>query len=196
MEVKPEIIRINSNLKVIEFFFESDLCLKTRTIYIGGNSCDDEIDARIAENAIKAMHLLNQDEEEITILLSCKGGDFYNGIAIYDAIKTSPCYVTIIAYGQCMSMGSIILQAGDTRVMSPNATMMIHSGFGEASGNMQEMMSLAEHNRKTLDMMFEIYSWKSKLSKTKLTEFLQNDTYLTAQEAVEMGLADKILGED
>ena len=86
----------------------------------------------MAERAIKALHILDSTaptgDKPITVIMNNPGGDEYHGMAIYDAIKSCKNHVTIVVFGMAMSMGSIILQAADKRVMSANSRVMIHYG--------------------------------------------------------------------
>ncbi len=89
-----------------------------RTIYMGsvrGEMGDEPgVDAFMAESVIKAMYLLETlNSDPITILMNNPGGDFFHGLAIYDAIQTAKSHCTIKVFGHAMSMGSVILQAAD-----------------------------------------------------------------------------------
>lgn len=118
----------------IDNWFDLNLDEETRTIYMGSVSSDYEgnesgVDTFMAEFFIKGMHILNlTSNQPITIIMNNPGGDWYHGMAIFDAIQTSSSYCTILVYGHAMSMGSIILQAADHRVMMPNSRFMIHFG--------------------------------------------------------------------
>lgn len=119
----------------LDKWFDHNVDLDNRTIYMGSSLKEDDgesgVDNLMAESFIKGMHALEtRSTEQITILMNNPGGDWYHGMAIYDAIQTSTCYCTIKVYGQAMSMGSIILQAADSRIMMPNSRLMMHYGDG------------------------------------------------------------------
>jgi ATP-dependent Clp protease, protease subunit len=188
----------------VDKFYDYDIDLPHRTIYVGSINSDidgDEsgTDVLMAERVIKALHLLGQKDEPITIIMNNLGGDWYHGMAIYDAIKTCNCHITIKAYGYCMSMGSVILQAADERLMAPNAKMMIHYGSNAAPSIHSKIFdSWAEENKKINTAMEDIYLDKIKLvnpsfTRQDLEKKLNFDTFLTAEEAVKLGLADDIL---
>ena len=107
-------------------FYEFDLHLPSRTIYCGNSRLDDgdSDDASSAELFVKGMHLLNQVEvgpsSGISVILNHWGGDEYHFLAVYDAIASSPHEITATVFGAAFSMGSWILQAADTRIVSPN----------------------------------------------------------------------------
>lgn len=131
----------------IDQFMENDLYLPTRTLYMGSITHFDEgeesgTDYAMAERMVKALHILEthdaaskRGEKPITIIMNNIGGDIFHGMAIYDAIRNCTNHVTIKVYGHAMSMGSIILQAADQRIMSPNSKIMVHYGQLSMSGH-------------------------------------------------------------
>jgi len=141
--------------------------------------------------------------DAIDVHIATNGGDVNDGIAILNALRAHSASITTINDSQALSAGSFIMQAGDTRVMMPNSTMMIHDamvGFVYAEGNAQdlrdfaaEVIKYADVLDKTSDNIAQIYaertgngdaaSWRS----TMLEE-----TWYSAQEAVTAGLADSI----
>lgn len=189
----------------IEQMMFHNIYLPTRTIYMGSGSDDADsgesgTDFRMAETIIKTLSILgSQDQDKpITILLNNLGGDVYHGLAIYDAIKLCPSPIIIKAYGYVMSMGAIILQAADERVMAPNAKMMIHSGDTAVIGHVKNVYRWVEEGKK-LDRTCELILLdkireKHLVYKLKdLQKLLDFDTFLSAEEAVNLGLADRIL---
>ena len=91
---------------------------------------------RMATTFIKNIRLLDQIKNEpIIIHMDSLGGNWGDGMAIYDAIKISRSHVTILVYGQAESMSSIILQAANKRITMPNAYFMCHYGSSASAGN-------------------------------------------------------------
>lgn len=125
----------------IDRWFEHNLDVDNRTLYMGSvDSIDGDesgVDGFMAGYFIKGMHVLESKSktQEITIIMNNPGGDAYHGMAIYDFIRMTLCPCTIKVYGYAMSMGSIILQAADYRVMMPNSRFMMHYGYGSHSNN-------------------------------------------------------------
>lgn len=183
----------------VDQFFEFDLHIPSRTIHMAG-----ECDERQADFFVKAMALLQakNNRAAITILMNNPGGDEYHGLASYDAIACSPCHVTVIAFGHVMSMGSWIFQAADERIMAPRATMMIHYGTWASDDHVKYFrVHAAEGERlNTLmenDYLRRIREMDPKYPARKIKKLLEDETYLTPQDAIELGLADKILnGEE
>ena len=155
---------------------------------------------------IRALEKKSQDP--ITIHMNSIGGEWSDGMAIYDAISLSKCYVTIIVYGQAESMSSIILQAADERIITPNSYFMIHYGSSDASGDYLNVQNLAKYEQAICDKMIDIYSQScigGKFFKDKygtnvssVKKFLhrklkQGDWYLGSQESVLYGFTDKVM---
>jgi ATP-dependent Clp endopeptidase proteolytic subunit ClpP len=145
-------------------WFDHNLDLETRTIYMGslGYSYDGGetgVDHLMTEYFLKGMHLLEtrSPEKEITIVMNNPGGDWYHGMAIYDAIKNSNCHCTIKVYGHAMSMGSIILQAADHRIMMPNSRFMIHYGYNGNSGHSKIFEKWSDEAKRINYQMENIY---------------------------------------
>lgn len=183
----------------IEYFHDYNIHIPSRTMFIGGKVEDGGVDNLMAETAVKNIHLLSElSKDEITILMQNPGGDCYSGFAIYDAIRTSPCHVTIKAFGEIMSAGSFIFQAADTRIMAPNCVQMIHYGTFNIDAHAKDAQRWAKEAERIDGWMEQVYlqRMKQKYPKIKLKDvqnLLQFDTFLTAKQSVEVGLCDKIL---
>jgi len=157
---------------------------------------------KMQRHLARAMNLLEQQSSaEIHIEMNNWGGDEYHGLAIHDRILVSPCKVIIEAYGHCMSMGSWIMQAADKRIMSPNATMMLHYGTWGDHLDWNQSKALHEEGIRLNTLMEDVYLPKIKVVRPKFSraqlqaKLIAHDWYMTAQEAVEWGLADEVMGE-
>lgn len=195
------------NKESIDRFYDYDIHVESRTIYMGSVDNDPEhgesgTDSNMAERVIKGLHILDSaapaGDRPITILMNNPGGDVYHGIAIYDAVKACKNHITIIVHGHAMSMGSIILQAADHRVMQPNSRMMVHYGTWGHEDHTRNFQKWAEESQRFMDWMESVYLEKIKqkkpnFTKKQLKELCDFDTILTPEEALELGLADEIL---
>lgn len=160
-------------------WFDNGLDIETRTIYMGSMSNVGEgesgVDNFMAENFIKGMHILESKslDKEIFIIMNNPGGDWYHGMAIYDAIKNSPCHCTIKVYGHAMSMGSVILQAADQRIMMPNSRFMIHYGTDSIDSHSKNVSKWAEEYKKINSEMEEIYIERmmEKMTAVKISKY-------------------------
>lgn len=190
--------------KEIDLFYTTNLSIPSRTIYLGARAVDisdqeSGTDCKMAEQLVKGLHVLNcLGTGLITIYLNDMGGDEYHGLAIYDAIKYSIAPTRIIVLGQAMSMASITLQAGTKRFVAPNATVMIHMGSMSFEGDQRDAAAHQKHCEQLNEAMFEIYLGRirekhPRYSLNQLKDSLKIDTYLTAQQTVDLGLADGIL---
>lgn len=191
----------------IDQLHDYSIYLPTRTLYMGSEDNDAEfgesgVDGAMAERVIKNLHILDtMSQEPITILMNNIGGDINHGLAIYDAILTCRSHVTIKVFGHAMSMGSIILQAADERVMSPNSSQMIHYGSVGIDKEAKAAYKTADEYRridKWMEGMFlsRIHERNPNVSLGKLRSLLAHDTFLTAEASVQIGLADKVMGFD
>lgn len=186
-------------------FHDYSLHIPTRTIYMGSEHVRDEdfeeagVEATMAERQIKNLHILDMaSDEPITILMNNPGGDVNHGLAIFDAIKTCRSKISIKVFGNAASMGSVLLQAADERIMAPNAVQMIHYGLLGASGHAKTIYKITAENKRLDKWMEEMYLEKIKekqphFTLQRLKGMLEHDTFLTAQQSIELGLADKIL---
>lgn len=169
------------------------------------------VEYRMSNTFIKNIRALDSKSDlPIIIHMQSIGGEWPDGMAIFDAITMCRSYVTIVAYGQASSMSSIILQAADWRLMTPNAHFMCHYGSSSIHGDYLSAMNEANYERQTADIMFNIYSQKcvngrffvdkfgKKPSVKQVKQFLirklkGGDWYLSADEAVYYGFADGIV---
>lgn len=148
-------------------------------------------------------------EKPIVIHMKTCGGLWEEGMAIYDAIKACPSQVTVLNYTHARSMSSLIFQAAEKRVMMPNSYFMFHDGTYGVEGTYKQVKSSIEFDKRSENIMLGIYAEKMQekgkfkgeaLSKIKKWLRYQmdkkEDVFLTAEEAVELGLADEIFNYD
>jgi len=191
----------------VDKFHDYGLYIPTRTIWMGSeefdlNDGESGTDGKMAERVVKNLHILEGiNKEPITILMNNIGGDEYHGFAMYDAILACKSVVTIKVFGHAMSMGSIILQAADERIMAPTSRQMIHYGTWGVSDHAKTARKWSDEGVKIDQWMEDMYLAKIKEKNTSFTlgalkKMLDHDTFLTAQESVDLGLADKVLNEE
>lgn len=199
---------------IIESIHGQSIDLKQREIYLHGyhGPFDDDpgVEYRMATTLIKNIRYLDSlKNEPILIHMHSIGGNWGDGMAIYDAIKLARSHVTIVVYGQAESMSSIILQAADNRIMMPNSYFMSHYGSSSSAGNFLDTQNWAKFESIILDTMLDIYvesCMKGKFFKEKYTDpteskvrtFIKKklkdgDWYLNSNEAVYYGFADGVL---
>jgi len=183
----------------IDRFYDYDLSISNREIYIA------EIDELMSERVIKGVKSLKAGDE-VLFTINSPGGDFYEGMAIYSAIKryTEEYGGTIMnGTGHVMSMGTIIFQAAQYRYLDEHCTMMLHYGSAATGGwiHAKDFIQDAKEEQRLSSIMERIYLKKIKVKHPKFTlkdlrEKMNFNWYLSAKEAVKWGLADGILGVD
>lgn len=181
----------------LDRWFDYSVYAPKRLLYIGDG--DGEVDANMHELAIKGLLFLDSwSDAPITVHLNSMGGDWYHGMGIYDTIQALRSHVTIIVTGSAMSMGSLILQAADTRILSPHSCVMIHDGSEHLQADCKSVEAWAEQSKKTRKRMYEIYLERIRAKKPRFTmkqveALCSHDTVLSAEQAIEYGLADQVL---
>lgn len=132
------------------------------------------------------------DVQRIDVRLNTPGGDLFDGVAIYNALRNHPAAVTTYVDGLAASIGSVILQAGDRRVAARASQVMIHDGHGLVVGNAADMREVADLLDKTSGMLAEIYADRAGGSADTWREAMLAETWYSGTEAVDAGLADAI----
>lgn len=190
----------------VDKFHDYSLYIPQRTIYMGSEEISIEhgesgTDGAMAERTIKNLTILEcLNKDPIIIIMNNIGGDEYHGFGLYDAIRTCKSHVTIKVLGHAMSMGSIILQAADVRIMAPTSRQMMHYGTWGIHDHAKTSRKWSDEGEKINHWMEQMYLQKihekhPSFSIQALRKMLDHDTFLTAEESVELGLADKVLGE-
>lgn len=179
-----------------DILIEHDLDIRARIIYV-----QSEIDEEVAAKFIKLLKYLDKTAGDIEIVLNSEGGCVTSGLAMHDAIKWCHNPVTIKAYGSVMSIASIILQAADHRVMSKYCRMMIHRGSTELAGEYNTVVKAMKEEAELDKIMCDIYLDRisdavPSFKKSQLEKMMDTDTYLSSQQALELGLIDEVESED
>lgn len=136
--------------------------------------------------------------KEIKVYINSLGGSVMEGIAIYNQLKRHSAHKTVYVDGFACSIASVIAMAGDTVIMPKNAVMMIHNAWSYAIGNAAQLRKAADDLDVVNNASKQAYLEKAgdKLTEEKLTELLDAETYLSAEQCVELGLADAYREED
>lgn len=131
---------------------------------------------------------------KISLRLNSPGGEVFDGIAIMNALKNHDAEVTVYVDGLAASIASVIAMAGDHIVMAPNATMMIHDALSLQIGNAADMRKVADLLDKASDNIASVYATRAGGDASKWRNAMQEETWYSAEEAVEAGLADEVAG--
>ena len=185
----------------------------TYQVGAGADSLDASVDPGIeyvtTNRFIKNMSILQQEDEDgpILIHMNTPGGSWTHGMAIYNAIKMSPCSVTVLNYGEARSMSSLIPLAADYFVMMPDSTRyMFHKGTVSFEGTGTQFETFYEQWIQTRDRMLDLYveamnrehsqvkDWSDSEKRHWLVGQMQlhEDAFLTAEQAIYYGFAHDV----
>lgn len=129
---------------------------------------------------------------EVEVQINSRGGDAFDGLAIYNALRAHPARVTTRVDGVAASAASVIAQAGDHRVMMSSAQMMIHEAWGIAIGPAAEMRAFADLLDQQNEIMARLYAARAGGDVDHFRGLMATETWLTDEKAVELGLADEV----
>lgn len=157
---------------------------------------DMEVSDVMASLVIRALLKMGDiSNEPIEIYLSSYGGEIYSGLAIYDAIRASPCDVVIYANGKIMSAGTIIYLAGDVRIAAKHTTFMMHSASSGAEGKIKDMEIDVQEGKRLNGVILDILAERTKMKKNWwYRKILSHDSYFDVNQAKEWGLISQEKG--
>ncbi|MFT5775895.1 ATP-dependent Clp protease proteolytic subunit [Hyphomonas sp.] len=165
--------------------------LKERIIFVTGG-IDDSMAALITS---QLLFLESENpKKDIAMYINSPGGYVTSGLAIYDTMQYIRCPISTVCFGQAASMGSLLLAAGehDMRTCLPNARVMLHQPSGGYSGVATD---IERHAKDIIDLkrrLNNIYVKHTGQEYDVIERKLDRDTFLTAEEAVEFGIVDKV----
>ena len=166
--------------------------LRERIIFLG-----TPIDDMVANLIVAQMLLLDSEnpEKDIMLYINSPGGVITAGMAIYDTMNLIKADVQTICLGEAASMGAFLLSAGakGKRMALPSARIMIHQPLGGAQGQATDIELEAKEILRMKKMLTTIIAENSGQKVEKVVEDCERDHYLSAQEAMEYGLIDKVL---
>ena len=166
--------------------------LEDRIIFLTGEIDDNVADLVVAQ----LIYLEGKDStKDISLYINSPGGSVSAGFAIYDTMNYIKCDVSTICIGMAASMGAFLLSSGakGKRFSLPNAKIMIHQPLGGARGQATDIELEAKEILRMKDMLISIMAENSGQPYDKVKEDCERDHFLTAQEALEYGLIDKVV---
>jgi len=157
----------------------------------------DEIgDASFLSETTSAKDFIMQVQEikanKINLHINSPGGNVFDGLAIYNFLKTLKASKTVYIDGLAASIASVVAMAGDKIIMPANAFLMIHEPYGLVVGTSDDMKKNSEILDKISNSLAEIYSKRSGLSIERVKQMMKDETWLTAKEAKELGFINEI----
>jgi len=213
-----ELTKYQNEFSSVDYIHDYGLDPEKREIYLFGREeyawrneelAEPGIEYTIANQFIKNLRVLQSlGDAPILIHMKTCGGDWVEGMAIYQAILTCPVFCTILNYTHARSMSSIIFLAADYRVMMPYSTYMVHRGTTGFEGTVTQLETEFKQNQIAERQMFDIYieqmkaspkfaNWSDKRIENWLRKKMKDEeeVYFSAEEAVELGFAHSVFGE-
>ena len=165
--------------------------LKDRIIFLGEEVTD------VSASIVVAQLLFLESEDpgkDISLYINSPGGSVSAGLAIYDTMNYIKCDVSTICIGMAASMGAFLLSSGQRgkRYALPNSEIMIHQPLGGAQGQASDIKIAAEHILRTKQKLNTILAQNSGRPLSEIERDTDRDNYLSAQQAQEYGLIDKV----
>lgn len=168
------------------------LLLKERIIFLG-----TAIDSQVANVTVaQLLYLSHEDpDKEIQMYINSPGGQIYSGMAIYDTMKMIPNKVSTVAVGIAASFGTVLLAAGTKgqRYALPHATIHMHQPLGGAEGQASDIEIQAKEILRLKSRLNDILAASTGKTLQEIEHDTERDFYLTADQAVDYGLVDKVL---
>lgn len=169
--------------------------LRERIIFLGS-----EIDDDVANSIVAQLLLLDSEnsEKDIMLYINSPGGVITAGLAIYDTMKLIKSDVSTICLGDAASMGAFLLSGGTKgkRLALPNARIMIHQPLGGAKGQATDIEIEAKEILRMKTMLNELMAEHTGQKVDRIKKDTERDNFMTAQEALDYGLIDKIISRD
>ncbi|MBQ0146215.1 MAG: ATP-dependent Clp endopeptidase proteolytic subunit ClpP [Lachnospiraceae bacterium] len=166
--------------------------LNDRIIFLG-----EEVNEVTASLVVAQILFLESEDpsKDINLYINSPGGVITAGMAIYDTMQYVKCDVSTICIGMAASMGAFLLAGGTKgkRYSLPNSEIMIHQPSGGAQGQATEINIAAEHIIKTRQKMNQLLAANTGKSIEQIAHDTERDNFMTAQEALDYGLIDKII---
>ena len=166
--------------------------LKDRIIFLG-----EEVNETTASLVVAQLLFLESEDpgKDIHLYINSPGGSVTAGMAIYDTMQYIKCDVSTICMGMAASMGAFLLSSGakGKRYVLPNAEVMIHQPSGGAKGQATDIKIVADHILRTKAKLNKILAENTGKPIEVIAADTERDNFMTAEEALEYGLVDKIM---
>jgi len=168
--------------------------LADRIIFLGEEVSDTSAGLVVAQ----MLFLEAQDpEKDIKLYINSPGGSIPSGLAIYDTMQYIKCDVSTICLGMAASMGSFLLAGGTKgkRYALPNAEIMIHQPAigGGVKGQATDIQIVSDHLQQTRRRVNRILAWQTGRTEEEINAATERDNYMSAEEALDFGLIDRII---
>ena len=153
-------------------------------------------DSLSAKEFNKQLKTLPDTVNQIDVRINSPGGDVFDGITIYNRLKQHKAKVTVYVDGLAASIASIIALAGDEIIMSEGAMVMIHKPWTVAVGDSSSLQETIDRLDDVEEQLLSIYQRKTGLDRSELRQMLSGETWMDAEQAIDLGFADKVSQEE
>lgn len=168
-----------------------------RKIYWGLLDRADPVDEfcwGTVEHMVRALHqMYEMGKQPIELHFNSPGGGVYDMIRLMDEIEAAPCQIKFVGSGIIASAATWVMCVCDHRALHKNTVVMIHDGSEGFIGSHTDSQIQALHTKKLQDRLYDIFAANSRMPKAFYEDLCQRDTFLQAEEAVILGLADEVL---
>jgi len=166
--------------------------LKERIVFLDGEINDERADLVVAQ----LLFLEAEDpKKDISLYINSPGGSVTAGLAIYDTMQYIMPQVSTICLGQAASMAALILAGGEAgkRLVLPSSRVMIHQPWGGVEGQSSDIAIHAKEILRLKKLSVQYFAHHTGKSEDEIAQALERDFFMTADQAVEFGIADKVL---
>jgi ATP-dependent protease ClpP protease subunit len=165
----------------------------TITIYdsIGSEGWSEGVTAKRISAALRSI-----GAKDVEVLINSPGGDFFEGIAIYNLLREHPHKVTVKVIGLAASAASIIAMAGDERMVAKSGFLMIHNAWAVVIGNRHDLDGAASVLEEFDGAMAQLYADVSGMTKKAAAKMMDNETWMNGQSSIDAGFATSLLPDD
>jgi len=180
---------------ILQTTIQQGIDLQHRRIYFGDLEYVEgsEIEFCSIELTLRAIDkMLDINNKPIEIYMSSYGGDPYAMLALHDKIQESPCKFIFFGRGMIMSSATWVMCCCDERYLSTNTTVLVHDGFTDVVDRSTDARINSDENERLQQRLAKIYEDNSYLDRKFWSTVGRRDLYLTAEETIKLGLADKI----
>lgn len=168
----------------------------SRIVFLYGEVTEQSI----SQSVYQMLHLAGQSNKPIYLVISSYGGSVDEMFCLYDTLKFLPCPVHTVALGKVMSAGVLLLASGvkGKRMMGRSARLMIHPISCGTHGTVFEVVNETKEHQRIQTLLVDSLIKETSMTKKQLEEIMKRgtDCYMTAEEALKVGIIDKIIGDE
>lgn len=176
------------DLQSVDLLFERGIDPHTRRLYLTG-----EINAESTDKFIKGLHMLERKADSpIEVWINSEGGSVLDGLAIYEAMRLSPCTIETVGTGLVASMANFVFLGGEVRMMTPLCEFMVHPTSLELNGSLPDIRIDTKRVNQMEKQMLDIYTERTS-KRRQFWKGIQRNRYFSAGECLAMGICHSVM---